>query len=813
MIKNHLISSIRAIRRDPLFSLINIFGLSISMACCLLLLLYVQKETSYDQHFSDAKDVYRVISHISNGDDFESSIVTTSSPLAQGIMDEVPGIQSVTRILSPPDIEKSMIRRGDVGFYETNGYLVDSTFFNVLDFELAEGNSKTALNPANSIVISQSFKERLFGEENALGKLVEVDNGFKQVFKVTGVLKKSSFRSHLTINYLIPMHCQGWGNLVSDRFTSWVGQNIFYTYIKIAPESSADLVTSQINDLLNRRGKTEMDNLNIRKSHDLQALTAIHFSPDSDFIEIGAKGDINHIYTYVAIAFIVLVVACINFVNLTTANANKRFNEVAIRKIVGADRGWVLSRFFIESFVMVVISLLISLVWLEVLLPFFNHLVISDISIDTQNIWGFSGLLLLVLLFTSVVSGIYPAIYLSSYQPIGILKKVVVSSGGKGLFRKYLVVFQFIVSIVLLFAISVINSQMSFIKSMDLGYSPDSKLVISMIDRESRENYGQLKSNLLQLPFVNAVTGVNAIPGNVIWDDRLFYRKEKGKGSSILTKINYADEDYIDAMGIEMIRGRNFTANDSKGQVNKNEVILNMAAVEALGFSLDDVINQELFYIQEDSTQISQVIGVINNYHHTSLHENIMPLAVSLPPFRQFSSMVVATSNNYENIPLDEVAAVWETTNPAIPFEYKFLNQHLDNQYKADKITSSILTSFTVLALIISSLGLYGLSLYAVQKRIKEIGIRKVLGANNLEILILISKEFGILTFLAFIIAFPLAYYMVNLWLNNFSYKVPIDYWLFGLSGVIALVLSQLVVSFESIRAALRNPVKSLRSD
>ncbi len=812
MIRNYIKISIRNIQRNKLFTLINIFGLSVGVACCLLLALYIQEELSYDKHFDKAEDIYRVTSYMKNDTGKEFRLASCSGPLAWGIKDRIPEIGVVTRIFVPPGSEQSLIKFKDNKFYETNGYMVDSTFFKVFDYQFTEGNARYAMKESNAVVIGQALKNKLFGSGEALGKIIEIENGRSPApYKVTGVIKESTKKSHLKINYLLSMHGDGWGRPVDNTLTNWVGNNLFFAYLRLMPGSDVAGVETQINEILQENGAQEMKVLGLHKVHRLQRLADIHLRSDFDFIDLGVNGNIRNIYMLSTIAMFILVIACINFMNLATANANKRSNEVGIRKVMGAERKGLIGQFLGESLIMVLIAILFSVLWVELLLPLFNTLTQRSLSFGGENLPFFLAILLVTTFVTGILSGSYPAFYLSSFQPASVLKAGRKSTKSNDFFRKHLVIFQFVISITLVGMVVVINQQLSYLENKDLGFNAKSKVVIPLRNNETRRNYKVLLESIKEKSFVTNACGVDAIPGSTILDDMILYPKGSNSENGVLTKFNYIDHGFLKMMDMDLLAGRRFT--DNRAVESQSKIIINRKAVENLGFNLENAVGQIVSFNWADSVFKQEIIGVIENFHQLSLHEDIMPLALGVLPQATYNAIIIEAKSAQTSEIVASLQDTWQVTNSQTPFEYWFLDDHIQKQYDEDRSTSAIITYFTALAILISCLGLYGLSLYSAEQRVKEIGIRKIMGATSVQILRLLSRDFGKLTLIAFILSIPVSYFTMTKWLENFSYRIDISLWVFASAGLMALIITQITISFHAVRASMANPVDSLRNE
>lgn len=812
MIKNYIKIAFRNILRHKAFTIINILGLSVGIACCLLLSLYIHEELSFDKHFADSKNIYRITGIATNdsGDSFR--LASTSPPLAQGIRDNISMVQHVSRLFNPPGIEFNMIKYDEKTIPEKKGYLADSTFFDVFDFPFEEGNPASALKEAQSVVITSVLKTKLFGIEPGLGKVIEIENGRTPLsYKITGVIGKPAGNSHIEFNFLLPMHDGGWGKAIEQYFTSWVGQNMFYTYIKVMPGADLDLVKEEINQLIQKNGLEEMKTMGIHKTQGLQPIADIHLKSSFDFIDLGKNGNILYIYILTSIAAFILMIACINFMNLATAKAKKRSTEVGIRKVLGAERGGLIAQFLCESIVVVIIAILLSVLWIELFLPVFNDITQKNIIIDERSIGFYAASLATIALITGILSGSYPAFFLSSFKPARVLKGTGNFRNGNQSMRKCLVIFQFMISTSLIAGVFIVNQQLGYLRSKDLGFNPSAKIILPLRNDEARGNYDNLKGNLEKLSMVKSITGTDAIPGNRIFDDMMLYPDGGNSESGILTKLNSIDYGFLEMMEMELITGRFFI--DNRPVESQNRIVINELAMNKLGFNTDNVIGQIVNFNWREDIRKHEIIGVVKNFHHLSLHESIVPIAYEILDQPFYNAMIIHSDMKDEQIGIAEIRDVWESINTSTPLDYQFLDSHMASLYKEDIATSKIIKFFTALAILISCLGLYGLSLYEAEQRIKEIGVRKVMGASTWEIILLLSKDFSKLSIYAFVLSLPLGYFFMTKWLENFSYKIDLNLLTFFGAGLMAFLIIQLTVSFQSTKAAKANPADSLRNE
>jgi putative ABC transport system permease protein len=808
MIRSYLTIALRSIMRNKAYSLINILGLSVGIACCLMLALYIQDEASYDKHHRDVSNIYRVNSVM--GENGEHVMRTTSAPIVWGIKGELPEIETVTRMVNPPGVSQNLIQFEDKKFYESDGYIADSTLFDIFDYEFREGNPKKALVEANSIVITDKLAKKIFGDEHALNKIITVNQGGPSGdFKVTGVLADNQKSTHVTANFFVSMNSSGWAEyLRSPQVTDqWAGQNFLLSYIRLKPGHSPEEFIPKMNKIFLKYGAEDLKALGMKKTLTLEPVKDIYL-----YSENGTSARINYVYVIGTIAVFILLIACINFMNLSTAKASKRANEVGLRKTMGAYRSSLIVQFLGEAMVIVVLAIVLSLGIVQFLLPIFNQLTSKDINFSNENIGFFFAALAAIAIITGVLAGSYPAFYLSSFQPAKVLKGNTVLNNSGSLMRKSLVVFQFVIAITLVCGMIMITRQLNFMQEKDLGFDAHNKLILPLRSDPVKANLNALNQEILKISSVKNSTASNYIPGGNIWHDFTLYPEGSSMERGVMIKNVKIESNFLDAMGIKLVAGRSFTENRESEVQNK--IIVNETAVKQLGMTASSAVGQTLYSDRGTGRAAYEIIGVMEDYHQISVREEIFPVLFFMAPaITSHSFLVVNIENKDASSTIAAIENIWKSVNPETPFEYTFLDENIRKQYDDDKRVSAIITGFTIIAMIISCLGLYGLSTYMAERRFKEIGVRKVLGATITEITGMMSGEFVRLVIIAFIIAVPVGWYAIHSWLENFAYKAPIDAWIFVGAGVSALAIALLTVSFESVKAASANPVKALRNE
>ncbi len=810
MLKNYFTIAVRNMMRNKAYSIINIAGLSVGIACCLMLALYIQDEASFDRHHKDAERIYRVTSIM--GDPSENRVMrTTSAPIVWGIKDELPEIEAVTRLVNPPGVSQNLIRYEDKQFYESNGFIADSTLFDMFTYKFIEGNPKKALVEANSIVITEEMARKLFGREPALNKIINVDQGGPTGdFKITGVLAEKQGNTDIQANFFVSMTSSGWAEYLRSKEVTdqWAGQNFLLSYIKLRPGHSAAEFIPKMNKVFLKYGADDLKALGMKKQLGLE--------PIQDIYLYGSYGEssrrITYVYVVASIASFILLIACINFMNLSTAKATKRANEVGLRKTLGAFRSSLITQFLGEALMIVMVAIIISIGITQLALPLFNQLTGKHISFDSDNLIFFLGALITIAVITGVVAGSYPALYLSSFQPAKVLKGKTVLTNSAGLLRKSLVVIQFVVAITLVCGMVMTTRQLAFMQEKDLGFDSKNKIVLPLRSESSHFNFPTLQNELTKISTVKSTTGTNYLPGSPIWNDFRVYPEGSNKEHAMMLKNMRVEPNYLPDMNIKILAGRNFSENREADSQNK--MIINKTAAKRLGFEPNEIVGQYVFADHTSGKQSYEVIGVIEDYHHLSLKDEVFPLTYFLSPTNvNLQFMVVSVENANIEKTIASIEKTWKTINAGAPFEYTFLDENVKKQYDEDRKVSSLITTFTVIAMIICCLGLYGLSSYMAERRFKEIGVRKVLGASIGEIVQMMSGEFVKLVVIAFVIAVPVSWYAITTWLESFAYRAPVTISIFAIAGFAALAIALLTVSFESVKAAAGNPVKALRNE
>ncbi|MGA0559784.1 ABC transporter permease [Larkinella sp. VNQ87] len=821
MLTNYLKIAIRNLLRSKSFSGINILGLSVGMTCCMLLLLYVRSELSYDKHQQHADHLYMLGQKLTVGRGSTGSgndeYGTLSAPYAFALKGEFPEIDQVARLWVNLIDEKALmqVRQGGKAiksFYETKGYQVDSTFFDLFSYQFTEGNPRTALTDRNAVVLSEDVARKLFGSEPALNKLVRISGttGSGEEFKVTGVYRDETARSHIDARFFVPITA-GWvGRFLRESKLDFCCNNMFITYLKLRPDADARQLQQKFPAFMNKYARNDLKAAGFDKDIFLIPVPDLHLYEGLKTVITPTNSNM-YLYILGSIAVFTLLIACINFMNLATARSAKRAAEVGIRKVMGAERASLIGQFLGESMVLSLLALVIAIALVVLLLPVFNQL--SGKLLATSELFEpsialtFLGLALL----TGLVAGSYPAFFLAMFNPAQVLKGKFVNSLSAVALRRALVVFQFVVSIGLVLATFIIQEQMRFMRNKSLGFQQDQQIAIPFRSSESRGMYNAFRTEVLANNQVVGAAGTQYYPGIINPSDFTLYVPEQGVGNGHMVKTNWVDFDYLQTMGFRLKTGRLFSR-QFPGDTN-NRMVVNEATLRKFQIPVEKAVGQKLNFDWQGQTHQYEIVGVLNDFHYEDLHQNIEPYGFMLNSRPDYNYIIVHVNTSNLAGVLGFLEQTWKKLRPDDPFEYTFLNEDFQKNYQAEARTSRIVSYFTAISILISCLGLFGLAAFAAQQRTKEIGVRKVLGASVTHIVLLLSKDFLKLVVIAILIASPIAWYAMNQWLQDFAYKIDIPLWIFAVAGGLALLIAFVTVSFQSIKAALMNPVNSLRSE
>ena len=803
MIKNYFKTAWRNLRRNKLFSFINILGLSIGIATCFIIMLYVQSELSYDRFHKNAGDIARIIFQADiNGGKINESVVM--APVAATMKKDFPEVKDATRLLNYGTPRISFENKA---FKDDHVAIADPNFFSIFTLPMIEGDAKNALANPYSVVITKSTAIKYFGKQEVIGKTFAINND-TTLYKVTGVMEDIPAHSHFHFDIFASM--KGWRDAGSD---SWLGGG-FHTYLLLKPGTDQQKMQARFPDMVAKYMGPQIQKgmgLSLEQFRTkgnklgfvLQPLTSIHLHSDTSN-EFEPGGNATYVYIFGGVALFMLIVACINFINLSTAGASKRAKEVGIRKVAGSGKLQLIRQFLFESLLITFFALLIAFVLLQLALPWFNNISGKQLSIGLNPVLAFIMLGLIV----GLAAGIYPAFYLSSFKPIAVLKGKPAGNNKNFALRSGLVVFQFFISVALIIGTIVVYQQMKYIQNKDLGYNKNQVITIPN-SWALGANEKVFKQQMQQDPRVlNATMSwyKPTEPNN--YNNALGY--PAGNDNLIVSGVNYyVDEQYIPTLGMQMISGRNFSKDFA---TDSSAIILNETAAKALGWNAETAIDKTV--IRQNSSKGDNfpfhVIGVVKNFNFKSLHEAISPLYMTLQPE---GGLIFKVTNSDISGLLAAMKTKWDSYNTEEPFTFSFMDDYFNKAYAAEQKTGTILNIFAILTIFVACLGLFGLATYTAEQRKKEIGIRKVLGASVTQVTQMLSKEFLKLVLISSLIAFPAAWWGMNKWLQNFAYRIDISWWVFAAAGLAALAIALLTVSFQAIKAAVANPVKALRTE
>ena len=807
MFKNYFKTAFRSLTKNKFYTSINIIGLAVGLATCLLIFLYVLDELSYDKYNVNANRIYRVNNEIKfNGNHLD---------LAQG-----PALMGSTMVREMPQVEQYtrmswygsfLVKKGNENIQEQRVGYADSSLFDVFTLPVIAGNAKTALRDYHSLVITETIAKKYFNSTDVVGKTMLINDTGN--YKITAVIKDIPKQSHFHFDFFVPMM----ENRGSNE-DNWLSEN-YTTYILLKKNADVKQVAAQLNAFMDKHVAPQLKSMvnvsldDFKKGGgyikaDLTPLTAIHLHSNKT-AELEANGNAEYVYIFSGIALMILLIACVNFMNLSTARSSNRAKEVGVRKVLGSLKRNLIQQFLTESFLISFIALVLAIIIATVCLPYFNQL--AGKSISSVTLFQPSMLLSLValMLVVGLLAGSYPAFFLSSFQPIDVLKGKLATGFKRSWLRNALVVFQFVISIVLIFGTVVIYNQLNYIHKKDIGFNRNQIITINHTNALGEQAIS-FKNELLQLSGVQDATMSGYLPVNYNRNSNTYFTSPTlDPSTAINIQAWTVDENYVPTLELKILQGRNFSQQfptDSTG------IIINEAAVKFL--AAKNLLNKKFYTLKDPQTKALtdyHIIGVIKNFNFSSLRDVVTPLALFLGKDNGGISVRI-NSADIPNV-VAQIKSKWKAMAPSQPFDYSFMDDDFNKLYTTEQRTGQIFITFAVLAILIACLGLFGLVTYAAEQRVREIGVRKVLGASVSNIAGMLSKDFLKLVIISAIIAFPLAWWAMNKWLQSFAYRINISVWVFVIAGVLALLIALITVSFQAIKAALANPVKSLRTE
>jgi putative ABC transport system permease protein len=789
MIKNLLKIAVRHIRKHAGYSLLNVLGLTLGISSALFLIIYVSDEVSYDRYHKNADRIYRVSSKITETDD-QFTWNVAQIPFGPQVVEDYPEVQAFVRFINMP---RGLYKYEDKEFVEENFYYADSTLFDIFTYKVLKGEVKSALRDPKKIVLTETVAKRYFGSSDPVGKTLTEGNN---TYEVTGVIEDVPFNSHFRFDALAAR------NNLPKQLGTWGNFGVF-TYLLFPAGIDIKAFETKMQGMYDAHMKSIFGPLNIKIEYILEPITKIHLYSTNPG-EPEPTGSITYVYIFGIVAVFLVLIAAMNYMNLATARSTRRAREVGLRKVVGSRRLPLILQFLSESVVLTIISLIISIVLLIVLLPKFNLLAGKSFRLDIL----FSPVVLIsvivVILVAGIFGGSYPAFFLSRFSPVTVLKGEITQGSAGSLFRKILVVIQFTVSVAMIVCTLVVFRQLNYLKHMDQGF--DQKNVISLqLNQGMIRKYPVLKQTLLGNNDIKYVTSTNTQMGE--GSGKLLFNVETDQGMA-QRGINFAvvDHDFVETLGIKMISGRDFAQDMPSDTLSS--VVVNQTFVNRMGWS--DPIGKKI-EAGDANTLRARVIGVMADYHQTGMYNEIESLLLA---YRENGNIIyVKLSGNNIKETISYIESKWKEVFPDQPFSYAFLSERFNRQFEADEKRGLIFTMFTILAILIASLGLFGLASYMVEQRTKEIGIRKVFGANENVIMRLIARDFIILVAISIIIAIPAAYYFMGNWLENYVYRTKIGILLLFIAALLAIVITFITISYKAYQAAVMNPANSVKTE
>jgi putative ABC transport system permease protein len=811
MLRTYLKIAWRNLLKSKTFSLINLFGLATGLAAFLLIVLYVWDELRFDRFHARARDIYRVHADIRFGGS-DLSVATTADPMGAALKQDYPQVQQFTRIYAS---NGAMLIRKDASFIsEPNIAHVDSTFFDVFSFQKVAGDLHTALTQPNTAVLTASAARKYFGTTEVVGRSLELRRDQAPLYRVTAVIEDMPRNSHFRYDVLLSMQTAEY------TFGQYLSHN-FHTYLLLQPDADPGslearfpeyidkYVLPQAKQFMDIKSMADFEKSGNKLNYSLMSLTDIHLS-SGRFPELGVNGRREYVWIFSAVAIFILLLACINFMNLSTARSAGRAKEVGIRKVMGTRKSSLVTQFISESVLMVCLSMLLALGIVFLAMPWFNDLAAKELSLRDLLHPALIPFIVILPLLTGLMAGLYPAFFLSRFQPIRVLKGHTGRGFRKSSLRSALVVFQFATSIVLIVGTMVVYRQLGYIQTTSLGYDKEQLLYVETAG-ELRGQGQVFKQEVLKIPGVKAGALSNYLPVQPSSRSDNTFSKDAvmDARNSFNQQIWRVDEDYLPVMGMAMAKGRWFSR-DFRG--DSLSLVINESSAALLNW--DDPIGKKLYTYDngpENEAVVYTIIGVVKNFHFESLRDKVGPLAMRLGADN--SGGIFRVKPQQLSSLLAQVEAVWKKMAPGMPFSYRFVDESFDAMYRAEQRVAKLGLSFAILAILIACLGLFGLVTYMAEQRTREIGVRKVLGASVSSIVGMMGKDFVRLILVAAAIAFPLAWYAMNRWLQDYAFRVQLSWWVFGVAGLVTLLIAFSTISLQALRAARRNPINALRAE
>ena len=819
MFRNYYKIAIRGLMKNKIFSFINVFSLSIGLVCCILIVLYLHDEAGYDSWQKNSKRLYQVGTVFITGGK-EDPFPAEPAVMAQNMKNDFPEIEKTARIVvfgffgeyknlvqyTKPD---GTLR----SLYEPKGCATEASFFQLFDYDFIEGTASSALSEPNSVVISAEMAKRVFGDQPALHKVLHIADNLNGAhdFMVRGVFRPGIKPSHIDGNFFISLYGGGIEDRMKKDGANMVFDNLYTTYLLLRPGADAKNLEGKFPAFVKRYAGKDLKEAGLYRKQFLLNVSDIHLH--ADMMEMTPSGSVTYLYILGSVAAFVLLIACINFMNLATARSSKRSAEVGVRKVLGAAKKSLILQFLGESLLMSLIAFAFALIITELLIPLFENLSGKNLSLFSSSHIIMPVLFFGLSLLTGILAGIYPAFYLSSFQPIKVLKGSFRNSLAAVSLRKGLVILQFAVSVVLIISAIIISGQMNFLRSTDMGFAQDQQVVIPMTSELARSIYPALKVELEKKTQVLSVGSSTYYPGISNSGSDNFHRIGAGVDAGPLIRLNSVDESFLQTLDIKPVAGRLFSPAFKSSDLKKH-IILNEVAAERLGFaSPKDAVGGKISSVYKGVTDTLEVVGVVKNFHFEDLHQPIQPYGFFLGSNENHAYAIVHANAADMGLLIKSLEKTWHKLDPSEPFDYSFLDEDFQRNYISDKRLSSLVSYFTAIAIIISCMGLFGLATFSAEQRSKEISVRKVLGASVSRLVLLLAKDFLKLVIISVAVAVPIAWFAMNKWLQGFTSHIPVSLGVFVLTVTIILAIALSTISFQAIRAALANPVKNLKSE
>jgi len=795
MIRNYLLLAIKQVRKQRVFSFINILGLTVGITCCFMIFLFILNELSYDNFHKNGKNIYRVM-RVGNLNGAVREIPYLSPPYGPALKNDYPdAVQQSVRVMR----DNNLISYKNISFNEKEMFLTDDNFFTFFDFKLLRGDKASVLKDPNSIVLTETTARKYFASEDPIGKILGFNK--QQQLKVTGIAADVPTNSHLQFDMILPLEL--YRPMQPEWFTQWPNNGLF-TYVRLNPAVNARQLEGQFPAFMDKYLGEYYAAAGFKMGLTIKPLKDIYFA--SDALDRSVKhGNKKMVYVFMSIAILILIIACINFINLATARATDRSKEVGLRKVLGAVRGQLVSQFMLESILYATVACFLSIGAVKLLMPAYTNLLGYELPSFWNNplVYMF---IIGVILVVGLLAGSYPAFLLSSFKPIESLRGKLRRGNSGAFFRKGLVIFQFGISVLLIICVVIMMSQMNYIRNTNLGFSKEQSLIVRFDNVSISGNKQQFKNRLQTIPAVQSVSLMSGEPGG--FHDGYSFESEAKPNEKLSFNTEFTDHDFVKTLGIKLIAGRDFSENfktDSAGAV-----LINRKAASVLGYTPEQAIGKWIRNLGRDSLKRT-IVGVVEDYHYATLKDKIGPLVIS--PGRDKRLAMIKINSAQVQATINSIKKIYASIAPDYPFEYSFLDEGFDRLYKTEAKQQSVLSVFSVIAIFIACLGLFGLASYTALKRTKEIGVRKVLGSSVQNICFLLSKDLLKPVLTGTLIAMPVGYYAMSKWLEGFAYRVSFQWWMFIAAMLTALTIAFLTVGLHALKAAIANPVKSLRTE